>query len=184
MISADVPFPATPNDALVILDTMQKYQEDVWEALPVTVNFVDLAELLFDAEALHNQFMFAFDYVWHQFYEARWQEDVQQEQISLRYHLRQNYPNDVATVFREAAGRVLPETLAGYKLPSMRGRLYFCHVAHVGAYVIISSWRNKLWIGFNANLVTDEATINGLCFGGDALSCASNHWQMKHGLKL
>lgn len=159
MIGADVPFPTTPNDALVILDTMQKYRKDVWEAPPATVSFVDLAQLLFDADALHDQFMFAFDYVWHQFYEARWQEDAQQGQISLRYHLRQDYPNDVATVFKEVAGRALPDTLQN-KLVGMR-HITFLPCCHIGAYVIISSWRDKLWIGFNANLVTDEAMSMG-----------------------
>ncbi len=150
----DLALPTNEAEALEILTIIQKYREEVWQAPPVSINLADLAALLFDPTALHEQFLFAFEYVWHRFYGARWQQDSQQEQVSLRYHLRQNHGTDLESVFHTVTGRYLPENVRD-KLPNIRN-IWFLPCCHVGAHVIVSTYQDTMWIGYNANLVTDE----------------------------
>ena len=154
IIPADTPLPQNEHEVLDILKTVHAYREEVWQEPPSTVNLADLAALLFDANALHEQFLFAFEYVWHRFYGARWQQDAQQEQMSLNYHVRQDYAYDLPAVFSSVTGRNLPDSVRE-KLPNMQ-QVTFLPCCHVGAHVIVSSWRDQMWIGYNANLVTDE----------------------------
>lgn len=159
IIPAETPLPTTEHETLEILKIMQKFREENWQAPPAKMNLADLAVLLLDANALHEQFLFAFEYVWHRFYGARWQQDSQQEQTSLRYHLRQDYTYDLAAVFSSVTGRNLPENVRE-KLPNMQ-YVTFLPCCHIGAHVIISTWRDKMWIGYNANLVTDDVAHVG-----------------------
>lgn len=150
----DLPVPTNENEVREILTAIQHYREEVWQAPPLTVNLADLAALLFNPTALHEQFLFAFEYVWHRFYGARWQLDSRQEQISLRYHLRQTYGSDIEPIFHTVTGRHLPENVRE-KLSHVR-HIWFLPCCHIGAHVIVSTWQDTMWIGYNANLVTDD----------------------------
>ncbi|MCI0712824.1 MAG: metalloregulator ArsR/SmtB family transcription factor [Chloroflexi bacterium] len=142
------------DDVLTLLDDIQQFKEQNGHLSRQPMSNPDLANLILDAETLHDHFMMAFEYVWHHFYASRWEEDRLLEQAAVAYHRTQHYPADLPVLFRSVTGRTLPSRLHDYMhhihhvtmIPSV----------HIGAYVIVSILDDHMWIGFNANLVPVE----------------------------
>lgn len=159
IVNQSAELPAGPDALLVLLEHFQAYRVENWQSGPPPMPLEAFAALLFDPDALHDQFLMAFDYLWHQFYATRAADDLRQEQEAVQYHESQAYLADLPTVFQAVTGRTLPEPLHQY-LPSVQ-EVDMIPSCHIGAYVVVSMLDHKLWIGFNANYVPpDKELVN------------------------
>ena len=109
------------------------------------------ADLMLDADALHEQLINALRMLWEGVYQDQFVEDGKQHKEAFTYHHKQQSSEEFRTIFREVTGRTLPEWLRQH-LPNLR-YVDFVPASHVGAHITFSMLGNKWWIGFNANLV-------------------------------
>lgn len=155
LIDGATPIPSSADTMYVLLEKIQQFREDNWQLDSPPMALRDFANLIYDAETLHDHFLMSFEYLWHHFYAQRWDEDSHQEQEAVHYHRLQQYPTDLTTVFRAVTGRTMPARLHDYQLQIRR--VTMIPSCHIGAYVIVSIRGQEMWIGFNANLVSVNA---------------------------
>lgn len=143
-----------PNDVSrlsKLVDKMQQAREEQWQAPPAPMNSQAFAQLLLDPQAIHRHLLEAIQHAWIRFYAEHAAADLPQKIAAADYHAAQNYAHDVATIFRAVSGRTptpwLSENAARFK------QIELIPCCHLGTYVTLFALGERLWIGFNANLV-------------------------------
>ncbi len=151
VMGKDTRLPTDAAQLAKLVDKMQQAREEQWQAPPAPMHSQAFAQLLLDPQAIHNQLLVAIQHTWTRFYAERAAEDLPQKIAAAEYHVAQNYAPDVATIFRAVSGRTptpwLSENAARFK------QVELIPCCHLGTYVTVFALGERLWIGFNANLV-------------------------------
>lgn len=141
-------------DAIVkLLELGAKNYGERWEIpFEIPMEPHKFAELLLDGHALLDVILETVDLLWQDIYEAQSAEDLIQQARAVAYHNSEDYENaDFSKIFRAVTGRNVPE----YIQQRLRKIQYIEMLpsCHLGAYITTSQLGNRMWIGFNANLV-------------------------------
>jgi DNA-binding transcriptional ArsR family regulator len=119
-------------------------------AMPMAAG--DFAALLLDGNALLNAILETVDLLWREIYQGQAIEDLVQQVRAVAYHNSQDYEDaDFSKIFSAVTGRNVPE----YIQQRLRKIQYIelLPSCHLGAYITTSQLGDRMWIGFNANLV-------------------------------
>lgn len=147
-----------PTDRANLADVVAvayRYISERWQPpLRLTLAPQEMADLLLDASAIHEQLVGGVVHVWEHLYHEQAEQDLKLHQQAVRYHEQQLHSNDLRLSIRAITGRALPERLQEL-MPAVRA-VDLIPASHIGAHMTVSMLGDKWWLGFNANLVPAE----------------------------
>ncbi|GIK66339.1 MAG: hypothetical protein BroJett018_41330 [Chloroflexota bacterium] len=151
VIGKDTRFPDDATRLAQLVDKMQQAREEQWQAPPAPMPSEAFAQFLLDAQAIHEHLLAAIHHTWTRFYAEHAAGDLPQKYAAADYHTAQNYAPDITTIFRAVSGRNPTSWLSENAARFKQVELIPC--CHLGTYVTLFTLGDRLWIGFNANLV-------------------------------
>lgn len=126
------------------------YHQSRWDIAPL-MTAKAFANLVRDAQALHQQLLSGIRYLWDNLYREQAAEDMEKHQAAIDYHGNQPYYNDFPAIFKATTGRNIGQYLQ--ERLSRIDTIEMIPSCHVGANITLAMLGRKCWIGFNANLI-------------------------------
>lgn len=179
IMGKNMALPQSPSLLSALIDQAQRHRELNWQnPTPLTLSSDAFAALLLDGAVLKDAVLQGLWYLWHNIYHTQAADSLAQAVAAVNYHQAQNYNNDLSIVFRAVTGRNLPDYLKS-QLAQIR-QVELIPSCHLGAYITVSQFGDKWWIGFNANLVdASQSTLPSVADLYPALKALADETRLK-----
>lgn len=179
IMGKNMALPQSPALLSDLITQAQRHRELNWQnPTPLTMSSDEFADLLLDGAALKQVILEGLSYLWHHIYHSEADNSLEQAVAAVKYHHTQSYSNDLVPVFRAVTGRNLPDHLKS-QLGQVR-QVDLIPSCHLGAYITVSQFGEKWWIGFNANLVdASQSTLPSVADLYPALKALADETRLK-----